>query len=97
MNKSQLAKHFQVDEEAIVGFREVDGGAVIRALIDYGIAGVKVYETPKEDIAPLTVSLPAAYDLNELSYRELQALAKEAGISASQSAVNLRAALEEEE
>lgn len=99
MYESQVAKLYGVGLDAIVGVREVDEGAYVRALIDYGIAGIKVYEIPKSDLASATVSLPAAYDLNaeELSYKQLQAVAKDRGIPANQSAAAIRAALEEEE
>jgi hypothetical protein len=98
MDKLQVAKYFDVEAEAVLKFREVDEGATIRALIDYGIGGVKVYQIPIEDFEPEPIPLPAAYDLDgELSYRDLQELAKAAGIPANLSAAELRAALDEEE
>jgi hypothetical protein len=102
MDKIQVAKYFDVEAEAVLKVREVDGGATIRALIDYGIGGVKVFQVPVKDFEPpkaKPVSLPVAYDLNEelVSYKELQELAKDAGIPANWSAARIRAALEEEE
>ena len=102
MNKRQVAKHFEVKPEAVVKFREEDEGATIYTLINYGIGGIKVFRVPIEDFTPPKpepVSLPVAYDLNgdDLSYKELQSLAKEAGIPANQRGAELRAALEEEE
>ena len=67
-------------------------------IVDYGIAGGKKYYLPLSELdaipdTPLPV--PAAVDLgnHELSYRELQAIAKEEGIPANQTADELRAAL----
>jgi len=110
MNKTQVAKYFEVEPGAVVKFREVDEGATIYALINYGIGGIKVFRTPIEDFAPPKpkpepepelLPVPAAYDLDDddlkLSYKQLQGLAKEAGIRANQRAAELRAALEEEE
>ena len=106
MNISQLAKHFNVKNGAIVRYREVDEGATIRALVDYGIGGIKVHYVPISELdGPIEVEpviseellpVPAVIDLN---YRELQDLAKEHGIPANQSGDDLRdaLALDEEE
>ena len=46
MNKKRLAEYFEVKSEAIVKYREVDEGATIRVLVDYGIGGIKVIYLP---------------------------------------------------
>lgn len=121
MNDSQIAKHFGVKSDAVVKWGEVDEGANIRALIDYGIGGIKVYVEPVEAFkapapkpkpkpAPEPLPVPAVIDfssaplynigLDQLSYRELQARARDENIPANQSAQALRDALraaEEEE
>lgn len=95
---NQLAKHYGVEPGAIVGYAEVDGGAVIRVLVNYGIGGIKVLYVPVDDLAEDDDSTIATFDLD---YRELQALAKEQDIPANQSKDALIAALwpsyEEEE
>jgi hypothetical protein len=80
MNNSQIAKHFGVKPSAVVKWGEVDGGANIRALIDYGIGGIKVYVEPVEAFKkpapkpepsipapePEPLPVPVAVDLNGL-------------------------------
>ena len=110
MDKTKVAKHFNVEPDAVVKCRLVDGGANVRALIDYGIGGIKVFVVPVGEIdepfepepepipepepevlsVPEPLPVPAAIDL---SYRDLQELARGSGIPANQSADELRAAL----
>jgi hypothetical protein len=103
MNVTQLAKHFNVENRAILKYREVDEGAIINALVDYGIGGIKEHYIPIAEFArpepepepePDLLPVPAVIDLN---YRDLQELAKDAGIPANQSTDDLRFALSLEE
>jgi hypothetical protein len=98
MNKMQVAKYFEVKPAAVVRFREVDEGATLRALVDYGIGGIKVHYVPIEEFTPPKPKpepdLLPAIDLN---YRDLQERAKDAGIPANQKADDLRFALSLEE
>jgi hypothetical protein len=89
----------------------VDKGSVIKhrvqgdeyvVIADKGIKGCPKYVIPLSQLETIDeveelLPVPAVIDLNGggLSYRELQALAKEAGIPANQSAYDLREALEE--
>lgn len=108
MNRSQIARHYGVKPVSVVKWGEVNEGANIRALIDYGIGGIKVYVEPVEAFktpapkpkpsipAPDPLPVPIAVDLNgvdQLSYQELRMQAKKAGIPANQSAQALRDAL----
>jgi hypothetical protein len=88
MNQSRIAKHFNVSPGAIVKWRMVDEGAKVRALIDYGLGGIKVYEVPLDEFVtqePLPLPVPAAIDLDsDLSghtVAELREMAKDAGIA----------------
>jgi len=72
MDKAKVADHFEVEPDAVVNYYEVDGGANIRALIDYGIGGVKVYVVPKSSLTkpkkakpkppPEVVAAPVQWD-----------------------------------
>jgi hypothetical protein len=108
MNKSQIARHFGVKPDAIVKWGKVNEGADMRVLIDYGIGGIKVYVEPVEAFkkpapspapsipSPTPLPVPAVVDLSNLdnlTYRELQARARAEGIPANQSAHKLREAL----
>jgi hypothetical protein len=88
----------KVDESQVVKHREEGDEYVV--LVDYGIAGTKKHRLPLAKLKPrpaqaeLVGVVPGAYNL---SYRELQAAAKEAGIPANQPKDDLIAALTEEE
>jgi len=86
---NRLAKHYDVEPGVVVRYELIDGGAVVRSLIDYGIQGIKVYELRVDDLKQ-DETITATYDLD---YRELQALAKKHGIPANQSKGDLYAAL----
>lgn len=88
MNAAIIAEYYNVDVEAVVKWRLVDGDANVRSLINYGGGGIKVFIEPIENFdKPKEVEspIPAAINLDDMDYRQLQALAKERGIAANQS------------
>jgi len=85
----QLAKHYGVEPDAIVRYREVDGGAAYRVLVNYGIGGIKVYHLLADDL-----DTEGDLGIYDLPYRELQALAQEYGVKANQKHDALVAELE---
>ena len=90
----RAVEYLGVDKGSVIKHR-VQGDDYI-VIVDKGIAGCPKYyiplsqlqepEAPPDELLPV----PAAVDL---SYRDLQDLAKETGIPANQSADDLRAAL----
>jgi len=85
----QLARYYGVEPDAIVRYREVDGGAAYRVLINYGIGGIKVYRVDADQLAERD-----DLGIYDLPYRELQAIAKEYGVQANQKHDALIAELE---
>lgn len=75
----------------IVVTSRIEGGYYI-LLLDKGIKGIPKYSIPLDALDDPPVEIPG--DLHDLGYRELQTLAKHAGIPANQKADDLREALE---
>ena len=94
----RACEHLGVDRGSVIKHR-VQGDDYI-VIVDNGIKGCPKYYVPlsqlQEPEAPIpivihnTLPVPAAVDL---SYRDLQEIAKESGIPANQSADDLRSAL----
>ena len=105
--ESKIARYYGVEPGAVLRWQEVDEGAAIRALVDYGIGGIKVHYIPVADLAvpkpppapEELIPVPAVIDLgfDDMSYRELQELARSQGIAANQRKDDLIAALADEE
>ena len=99
MDKSKVAAYFDVELDAVIGSRLVDEGANVRALINYGTGGIKVYILPVSEFLVATPAKPEpqepepALDLESLTYKELQEMAREKGMSVNQSRQKLTAAL----
>ena len=82
------AKHLGVEVDDIIASKVYDDH--IAVVVDKGIAGCPKYLIPLSDLESADASDLGIY---ELTYRELQALAKELGINARQSREDLIAAL----
>lgn len=99
MDKGKLAKHFGVKPEQVDYWRLADEDTVVRVLINHRpgyqgfyVVGIDEIEASTSDKEPLP--LPAAISLDDTDYRQLQAMAKEAGIQANQSKEDLISELE---
>jgi hypothetical protein len=80
--------HLGVDKGSVIKHRIQDDDYIV--IVDNGIAGCPKYYIPLSQLSEPQASAPVAVDF---SYRELQAIAKNVGIPANQSAGDLRAAL----
>ena len=85
-------EYLGVDAGSVLSHKQYEDEIVL--IVDKGIEGCPKYRVPLSLLEAPPLPVPGAYDL---SYRELQAAAKDAGIPANQSADELRAALEAEE
>lgn len=66
----QLAAHWQVSPEAVVGYR-IEDGDVVAALVNYGIGGIKRSRVPVSELAAIEAEEPVAEE--ELAAPELDA------------------------
>ena len=104
---SLASAYLDVEQSAIVKCR-VEGDELV-AIVDKGIAGTPKYRIPlsalekpiaepvAEPVADYEGIVPGAFDLAGMSYKELQALAKDYGVPANQARDDLIDALEDEE
>lgn len=89
--------HLGIDPGSVIKHRE-DGGEYV-VIADLGIGGTPKYRVPLSSLAEPAPEAESEEEpevsqyIESLSYRELQDLAKAAGIAANQSADDLRAAL----
>jgi hypothetical protein len=97
-------KYLGVDKGSVIKHRQEDDVYIV--IVDKGIEGCPKYRIPlsklvepaiPDDEPVLPVPAVIDYGLDGLTYRELQALARDEGIAANQSAADLRAALGDEE
>ena len=82
----RACQHLDIDPGRVVKHRNEGDEYVV--LANYGIGGVKKHRVPLSRIPE-----PQPDPLDDLSYRELQGLAKQFDIPANQSAVAIREAL----
>jgi hypothetical protein len=90
-------EHLGVDRGDVINPR-IEGDDYV-LIVNKGIAGSPKYRIPLCQLEDDPLPVPAAYDLglDDLSYRELQAMAQESGIPANQSKADLLIALESDE